>query len=106
MRDQTVECGSGDERRAQYQSVRNAFNAERKRSIELSLQAARMLFLNKTCHNGIWRENRGGEFNSGYRNDKNVPAMYDADALRAAGRRQGGREADGDQMFIADGKSS
>jgi DNA adenine methylase len=46
-------------------------------------RAARMVFLNKTCFNGLWRVNARGEFNVPIGSHKN-PALYDRDNLLAA----------------------
>ncbi|MDU2951213.1 MAG: Dam family site-specific DNA-(adenine-N6)-methyltransferase [Bifidobacterium longum] len=45
--------------------------------------AARTLYLNKTCFNGLYRVNRKGQFNTPFANYKN-PTICDADALRSA----------------------
>ena len=45
-------------------------------------KAARILYLNKTCYNGLFRVNSAGEFNSPYGNYRN-PNIVNAQQLRA-----------------------
>ena len=48
-------------------------------------RAARIVYLNKTCYNGLFRENRKGEFNTPFGRYKN-PTICDEDNLRAASK--------------------
>ena len=54
-------------------------------SIEL---AARFIYLNKTCFNGLYRVNKSGQFNAAMGSYKN-PAICDAENLRAASKALG-----------------
>ncbi len=45
-------------------------------------RAARMIYLNRTCFNGLYRVNRAGKFNTPFGRYAN-PTLYDKDTLRA-----------------------
>lgn len=45
--------------------------------------AARFLFLNKTCFNGLYRENKKGQFNVPFGKRPKCPALYDKENLLA-----------------------
>jgi DNA adenine methylase len=63
-------------------------------------QAARTLYLNHTCFNGLYRVNRRGEFNVPYGHYKNV-VLCDAPNLRAASRAlQGVTIVQGDYLAV------
>lgn len=48
-------------------------------------RAARFIFLNRTCYNGLWRVNASGKFNVPFGRYKN-PRILDPDGLRAASK--------------------
>lgn len=79
-------------RKAYFYEVREAFNRptrikrDARRPEDRHVQrAAELIFLNKTCYNGLFRLNAAGAFNVPHGRYKN-PRICDADGLRAASR--------------------
>lgn len=67
-----------------YYDVRRRWNDATIRSIwSPTRTAGTFLYLNKTCFNGLWRENKRGGFNVP-RGDYDDPAVVNEEALRAA----------------------
>jgi DNA adenine methylase len=67
-----------------FYAMRTKWNQERD-SLSPSVRAATFLYLNKTCYNGLWRENSRGEFNVPVGRYTN-PTIADPEALRLASR--------------------
>lgn len=69
-----------DGKRQMFLDIRNEFNDEKyNESVE---SAAWFIFLNKTCFNGLYRENLKGKFNTPF-GKAEKPLICDADNLRA-----------------------
>ena len=71
---------------SRYENTEEVFYEVRKQDWMLlppSAAAARMIYLNKTCFNGLYRVNQKGEFNTPFGRYKN-PHVCDAEALRKA----------------------
>ena len=70
----------------QYENTSEMFYAVRSlnwENLPKAEAAARMIFLNKTCYNGLYRVNKKGQFNAPFGDYKN-PRICDEDGLRAA----------------------
>ena len=66
-----------------YYKIRG-FDRDAKEFVALTAveQASRFIYLNKTCFNGLYRENRQGQFNVSYGKYKN-PDFVNAEGIRA-----------------------
>jgi DNA adenine methylase len=54
-------------------------------SLTLAQRAARFIYLNKTCYNGLYRVNKAGQFNVPFGRYKTPPRLYDrANLLRVS----------------------
>lgn len=69
-----------EQRKDFYYKMRDIYNSTQDESIR---QSAILLFLNKTCFNGIYRENSKGEFNVPF-GKNNMKSLFDIEQLREA----------------------
>lgn len=65
-----------------FYEVREMDRDESFKNLDVEVIAARMIYLNKTCYNGLYRVNSSGLFNTPYGNYKN-PAICEPQVLRA-----------------------
>lgn len=82
MRDIYFELAVQEQKEAYYYRIREEFNASNVLNIE---QAAKFIFLNKTCYNGLYRENSRGGFNVPF-GKHTTPSMFDEEQLREISR--------------------
>ncbi len=74
-----------------FEDVRSKFNEELKENSKYSSPydkariAGKLIFLNKTCFNGLYRLNSKGEFNTSYGKYKK-PKIFDEDNLKAVSK--------------------
>lgn len=68
-----------------------ATRAQDPKAMSDAARAARLLFLNRTCYNGLWRVNSKGQFNVPFGRHTN-PTILDAEHLREASKLLAGVE--------------
>ena len=66
-----------------YYEVRDDTDSEALSEVE---RAARFIFLNKTCYNGLYRVNKDGKFNVPIGKYDKMPRLYDPANLKAASK--------------------
>lgn len=84
--DDLIACLKKHENSAEYfYKIRNVDRTEDYRKLSDVERASRIIYLNKTCFNGLYRVNSAGEFNSPFGNYKN-PGIANEPTLRAVSK--------------------
>lgn len=78
----TFDAKNSEERKLYFYEIREAFNRNESNSF---LKTAYLIFLNKTCFNGMYRENSKGQFNVPFGRYKN-PTILDEKNILAVSR--------------------
>lgn len=82
--DDLIRCLAGHKNKHSKDYYYKIRGLDRKdRQLEDEQRAARTIYLNRTCYNGLYRVNRKGEFNVPFGSYKNPQILYE-DVLRAA----------------------
>lgn len=78
LKQEYLSLSSLEEKEKMFYRIRAEFNSNMKNRKN---EAAYFIFLNKTCYNGLYRENSSGGFNVPFGQSKN-PSFYDEKSLR------------------------
>lgn len=95
-----LEFGS-QERKEMYHDIRSKFNQDGNSELSTSVY---FIFLNKTCFNGLYRENSKGHFNTAFGNYKN-PGFFNPEQIREISRLLNKKKANGEDRVILLSKS-
>ncbi len=89
-----------EQQKEMYLKVRDEFNNWE--SVDKVKQAANFIFINKTCFNGLYRENQKGGYNVPWGQQKN-PSMYDEEQLRSMSKLLNKKENGREKIVILNG---
>lgn len=92
LKDNYISLHSIEDKSKLYYELRDEFNAPSSNLIRIS---ALFIFINKTCFNGLYRENSKGIFNVPFNNAKS-PSFFDEDVLREISRLLNEKNSKGD----------
>ena len=86
-----------EDKKEMYLRIRDEFNDWK--SVNKIKQAANFIFINKTCFNGLYRENKSGGYNVPWGQHKN-PSIYDKEQIINMSKILNAKDEDGNDKVI------
>lgn len=97
LRREYLEYEEDEDKKEMYLRIRDEFNNWD--SVNKTKQAANFIFINKTCFNGLYRENKSGGYNVPWGQHKN-PSMFDEEQITNMSKILNSKDEEGNDKVI------